>query len=847
MTRQFLKKGYKLCLHGKDDGRQKTYMIKGKLKHGEYGSSCLCYIALEEESDRLVVLKEFYPECMTHMNFDPIVRDENGKLNLPIEIEVLSEAEDDSQNMNGLQKCFYDFCRNVTIAKQLILKKELSEEICFFDDVQLLYGNGTCYYENRLIDKSVSWLDFVKQSSTGIDEIITIALNIICFLKKIHKNGFSIIDLKPEDILIKFDEIRGEFLLNKLYFFDLDAVMKLGEVYDKEKLRMTPIYSSQLLSEINAAQIEITDKLDFAILANILSILVKGKEQQLSKQSKVELFDYLRSVMSCKLEEQNIYERLSEILKRIKMEQYNELMRKVLPLKEKKYTIIRVVILSLNVLAYGILGYILILYQRLKLIIDYGSMLSILLFSFFFILFTVGIKILNSLLCERIARIKISCYYFDRETSRGNVVIRTGEFNTFRQGGRRYSTYQDESKNNMRRQHLRRVLWILFAVAIIFGLVLSIELTAAPIFFAFGLSSAIIFLYSDLIPSTRFYYHSCQIIPDEMKRKVTNYGMERACYHRYEYLNTKENPFDLDQIYYIVNNRNLFKIRNNLLNNYYVFREETFSIVNRIRLFLDYDYRNDYYRKCEADVKLKSLKFEPLHIRHIYKQSFDRMRNQQLTVGISLVILLAFCVFLNTMRGFESVVRYFMIPKNVYYPLTITFMFVVFCISLCQIIYSSERERRIADVSYKSRYASDQSLNELLIQDIVQGIVKPVDLIRGINQTEGYIYTYRNDTLGIGEYNRVVRTMHSRQMDYNRRMLHHDIFANRIRSAITIWISFGIAFSVLVWLKRWYVCALPLFTLTVIIHVILRNVIIPGFGKKRLINNIKKFYEENEK
>lgn len=845
MTRQFLEKGHKLNLLGKDDAKQHTYVIKDKLNHGEYGSSCLCYVAYEEATERLVVLKEFYPEHITGFSFDFITRDENGKLNIPV--DTFTKPTEGKLPATGLQRCFYDFCKNVDYAKRLLLNKEISESICFFADVQLLYGNGTYYYENRLIDKSISWLDFAKQSSTSLDEILIIASEIMSFTKKLHKIGLVNLDLKPEDVLIRYDDIRGEFLLNDLYFFDLDGLLEVGGNYVKSELKMTKLYSPVLFEESSDTEIVLTDRMDYSILGNILSLLLKNKLQQISDRTKKALMAYLDDSMRGNLAENELQEKFGEILKNIKEEQYNDLMRKVLPQKEKRYNIIRIGILLMNIVVYSILGYTLFSHRDVKLSFHVKTNILIFVILIALVLLVTGLKILNSLLCEKIARIKISCHYYERMTSRGKVLIRTGEFNTFRHGWRRYSTYQDNSKNNMRRQHLRRILWAALAIAVLYGFGLSIWLSAAPVFFAFGLSAILIFVYSDLFPSTRFFYHNCQVIPEKMRKIIKNHGMERAYYHKYEYLNTKDHPFDINHDYYIKNNRNLFEIKNNLCKEYYTFNSETITPIERFRIAFNYDHRHKFYQEHEIKVRMQDLKFEPLHIRHIYKQSFDRMRNQQVTVGLSLIIMLAFSIFLSTMNGVPSVAKYFMISDRLYFPLMVSIMAAVFLISLFQILYAFERERRVSDVSYKSRYASDHALNELLIQDIVQGIVKPIDIVRGINQTEGYIYTYRNDTLDRGAYNRIVRTMRSRQKDYNRRMLHHDIFANRVRLTITLWLLFGIVFSLLVWWGRCYTLFFPLLLIALILYAVFWKWIIPQFWKKKMICNIKKILEENEK
>ena len=172
-----------------------------------------------------------------------------------------------------------------------------------------------------------------------------------------------------------------------------------------------------------------------------------------------------------------------------------------------------------------------------------------------------GLRLLIDWMSERMARLGTSIAYYNKKDRSGNLV-RNGNFNSFRYGWRKTTTFQDKSELNRKRQHLRWVLWACLFLTIVSGLVISIVFNAFPLFFSIGCPAIIVFMYVDYLPSAKHFFYSCHY--PNAKKKYPSTRLQEAYYFKQEYkdsqVNGKYKPFDLNSKYYEQNCRNLLKI-----------------------------------------------------------------------------------------------------------------------------------------------------------------------------------------------------------------------------------------------------------------------------------------------
>ena len=246
-------------------------------------------------------------------------------------------------------------------------------------------------------------------------------------------------------------------------------------------------------------------------------------------------------------------------------------------------------------------------------------------------------------------------------------------------------------------------------------------------------------------------------------------------------------------------------------------------------------------RKSDADF---DLGFNCFQMRHIYKMTFDRIRNVQLIGNISVLIIMLTTVFIDFMCFTGKLGTYFMIPREAYIYVILLLVSLVTFVNIGQIFMSRRHEGIVADVSYKSRYVISDSLNELLTEDIEKGVVREADIVRGINQAEVALFTAKEKKL-----KKELKCIEKTPDPLNRRMVHHEVIANRRRLPIVVWLTFLAVTSILVWMCKVY-WLFPIFlVLAVAINIVGHVYFLELLERKRIIRNIhalERFDKKNE-
>lgn len=202
MNRQELNNGCRLSL-ADESGTYHTYTIQDTLSI--QGTTCLCYTALDEEGNE-IILKEFYP-----LNFD-----------LKRTGTVLDISSLDSTQIDSFIKGF----ENLKKASQIQgLEPFIGADS---QNIHLLRGNGTLYYTNKKVSGD-SLKDIAYNPDIFLDHILESFIGILDFLKLLHQEGLAYPDLKPEDILVRFDHRRNDYNYRHPLFYDFDSMVAFGD------------------------------------------------------------------------------------------------------------------------------------------------------------------------------------------------------------------------------------------------------------------------------------------------------------------------------------------------------------------------------------------------------------------------------------------------------------------------------------------------------------------------------------------------------------------------------------------------------------------------------------------
>lgn len=793
--------GTVIILTRADNSQKYEYTIKKQLGiqgHNRSGAVKAVYIAEKrsnasaQENAETIVLKEFYPQIINGIMTHDVKRNKDGSVSLSADNESLETL-----------KC--EFKREAEKLAEYKSYPDMENDICAPEDVCILEGNGTVYLENEFHEHAASWKELKNMYILKADEILLIALQSFRFLQKMHGHKDALVDFKPADVLLGYDLGREEYDLGSPMFYDFGSVLPIDHEYKTSDIRYSQEYAPDSFKTGEKAVVSIaTEQTTFL---KVCRDMLSGCEEGVSTHIKNRLVSFFNSKNEENVErsEENIEKSLEEIRRDIQKDEYDFKSSK-LPKQEHRFRLIQlvvsIVILGLYISMGLMLSYLCINADNVhEFIKSYGISEALIAVGLVYGTVAIfGLRLFIDWMSERIARLHTSVFYFDKRDYAGQL-IRNGDFNTFRFGWRKSTTFQDQSEHNRKRQRRRRILWVVLFLAIVGGLILSIVCDEFPLFFAIGCISIIVFMYADNIPSAKEFFDTCHY-PNLIKR-YPSARLQQAYYFKNEYLRSQDNgrskPFDLNSEYYEKTCRNLLKIKQ----------------VVKERLATDSRF---------------DLGFNPFQIRHIYKMAFDRLRNVQLVLNLSELVIMLTMVFIDYMGFTGNLEVFFRIPREEYIYVTLMMVALVTVVSIIQIFGSSKYERRVADVSYKSRFVNSNSLNELLVRDIAQGIVADIDIARGINQAEAAINTIKNRT--------IKKRIQKEYKFVNRRMVHHEVLANRRRLTITVWLSFVAVSSVMVWLCKMY-WLFPIFLiLAVIINVAGNYYFLEVYERKRMIRNI---------
>ena len=827
--------------HG--DGHKEDYKIKSLLSAESLGASCICYRAVRISDGKTIVLKEFYPN-----NSELIERTDNGRLNIAEFLYDLDEKYD------YLRKSFESFKKSALYLDKYSKNESTKDNICSSDNTDILEGNGTYYYENEYYKKSKSWYDCAGEKNAKGDELIQVALGSYRFLNKLHSlegaegNGDALVDFKSQDVLVvpRVEDGNvgtGLWAYNTPLFFDFGSVLTLNKKYSKSLIEGTPEYMPDEFSKAydtdDSGEEVVSIRTENYTFARVFETLLlrDDSDRYFTPDIQKRLSALMNKLKNCSRDDKEIEVALMDIRDEI---QENEKSRNEDDFdgKQKKFNLIRVVLFAIAIIMHivlaGVMIYLCVNSQAAQKYITENdisvSLLAILLCILTFAL--AALKLFVSLMSQKLTNLEVSLEYFDRK--KDGKSIKTAEYNTFQKGGgRKQTTYQDKSLLNIRRQRLRLFLWIVLFICIVSGLVISISVNACPLFFIIGFISIIIFMYADALPSTVDFFNSCM---GKTSLKLDSLKEKRAWYFSDEYYESKDtehfDAFDVKSDFYVKNNRNIYMIRKQLIDEVYDIPREM-SLKTRMTNLLSYKKRNDFYDSRKKDVDY-NLRFTPLIIRNTYKMLFDRMKNKYLIINFSVLVVTLFTIFLDFVFFTGAFKDYFMMPDIAYPFVIISLLVVTTGVSIWQILYSYEEEKLIADASYKSRFVLDFALNGFLVEDISKGYIQPVDIVRGINQAEANIFTLGDKKKGkkaaIGKKRDVINT----------RLLHHDIEAYRRRLAITVWLLFGTVMSFIVWYLGIYILLIPLILAFAFSNIIFSKIIIPKRLRKNTIRDIEK-------
>ncbi len=821
MIRYYLEKGSEVKVSNQS-GDSFTYLIKGIMDRGDLGAGCLCYQANRIEPRDLpktVLLKEFYP---VDAGGQEIIREKDGKLRFPQNEELQARKD--------------NFKKGIVCMEELVSDSRTREYICADEGIEVLYGNGTIYCENRFVTRFFSWLEAGNDKEVKMDELLQVAIGTIRFLRQLHAKGLAYMDLKPDDVLVPEREM-GQMDFEKPLFYDFNSILNLNKRYRIRdiQIRTTEKYKADDFTGDLDEECEVNLRTENMTYGKVLEKLVCQKSQMVSEDVMEKLrflIEHLKHPESDAVPETEVEERLGNIKEQIRDEEYEKEYRE-LPGKIRKYQFLRWMVMLITIMGYSgmavVMSYMYLHTDRVEQMISgtcIRSSAAIALVLTASTLVLTALKILNWRVSERIANTKVSINYY-------HSAIRTGEYNTFRHGFRRKTTFQDKSESNQRRQRRRRILWVILFLGLVMGLVLSVAMKSFPVFLAWGFAVLLWFTYADFLPAQADFYRSFLLSEKNLKNKQVSVREGKALFYRKEYLEA-EHSFDRSKDFYTKNNRDLRRMRKNVCRACFEDeRRESAGLFLRLRAFFHHELRWKLVK--EGMKKVPDLKYASLQIRHIYKMAFDRLRNRQLVVIIVVTLITLLAIVLDFIAFTDTWKDYIGLPEAVYRWLTLFCILGASITSIYQVAHSLQAEMLVSELSYKSRYVIDTALNEELVKDIAARCILPVDIARGTWQYEGYINTAAKQ--------RERRRLRMSEPVFNRPLFHHMEYTNRSRLALTVWMTFGILLALL-WQAGMFWIVPVLLTFTVLFHLVFRNFVLPEWGKQRLMRDIEAVLKE---
>lgn len=822
-------------------------MLEGK------GASCLCYRAnkiISKYESKVVILKEFYPVQQAGITDKDIIRE--GKTQRLI------------LNLNNqvLQDYYNKFIDGINLIAYYANREELKPYICADTDVEPLkteIENGTVYYENYFYETSKYWNEDGINKDITLNEIIKAAIGVNDFLDNFHADELAYFDLKPQDVLITYNE-NGQEIYQYPKFFDFDSVLKLNEDYNTKDLKGTYGFYPDYFNEKGPDE---SVRIDIETENHMFGAVLRQQVGERNKlySDKGEVINNYRTLLEKSIikdetmknkmgmkngEIRKLLESMSEKLDEEERIYHGDLYEK----KKKKYISIEIVLLILTLLFYGgvmiavfnmdenkmfeILGN---RYSEFKWIVVVSASVLIAVIS-------MSIKLFNSVMAERVISLETACHYYDEKDSDGNY-IRDKNYSGFRKSyTRKGKTYQDNGEMNRTHQKVRLILNTIIGFGIAMSLMWSIYLQSIPVFFALGLAWLSVFMWCDEAFATAreigrfaaFYYRRFPdefSITEEEKYKV---NVARTVFYYTEY-KASGGTIDVNNEFYKKNNRNLYTLRKTILEKCYapeyVKKVDKFSIKKATDYFA-YMKEQEQYRIKDSKF---DLKYEPSLIRQIYKMAFDRISNRKYftswLISMFAMVVLNMCLFSHTFWARDM----FKMPETLSEILTVILAIALVIISVMHILYSAQEERLIAVMSYKSRYIADGALNERIIRDIAAGYIKNVDIGRGYTQYARHAISY---VPGESKTTREQRIRRFLKSPINMPLLHYRDITNVERLNLTSFAIGGILSCIFVWQEKMYLL-FPVIVAGALVFDYIIQKVVPRSYRKALIKCIEKY------
>ena len=772
-----LTNGTELHLKTSDNVVQK-YIIDDLIS--DRGSSCLCYrVHLKAAKKRSFVLKEFYPKGKG------VIRKSDSKIDMP------SELSGDLARFEA----------SVEVMKRISLENAYRHNVV--GDILILHGNGTSFCRNEDYTGGRTW-DQIEDHD--FIQVLTCMKAIMRLLDHMHGSEYRYVymDLKPENILLRASG--SGILYDEPVFVDFDSVLTTGMHRLEETHTTAPYRPEGIIPRLTTGNKKRLKNISAAIDQYSFGILLKIKTEPFWPLLNVATQEACNTLIADLIELGStgkglplgdVVSRIDEIIK-LYNKPRQDMCKNSYDINKTKFNLLYKIVLPITVaVCIGLSAVYAFLVNQAGTAFsepfrgNIGLMVFLAIMLLSFTVFSQGLKILLIYFASQQYNAKVASEELEKETCGSDITqyfLGNWKDSAFREG--------EDSIIHNKRQRRRRLLWIVLGASLIIALAASIRLNEFPVFLILGSLFLIFFMYADCIPSNHeFYKKACSGFSNDIQdEKISD---ERACFFEYEYEETG-GTFDLSSDYYLNDELNLYQLKNKLSSQGGMFKT-SFGHETKQR---------------------------------IYSMAIDRERNFQLIMGIVLVVLNSLVLMLDLMLFFGLNTEYFMLPLSAYSFITYIAIVINLAANIVQVYLVSGQEHRIAQLAFNSKFLEEKELENRLGKDILRGLVKNIDVVRGVYQYDAYLYS-KPERLSVSLKDKL--------------QLHHVDIANRGRLAITIWLLFCMAFSWMVWMRQVFI-TLPLLLIgTALLHYCLSRFILPYWSRKTMCRRIKRFKATQEK
>ena len=772
-----LTNGTELHLKTSDNVVQK-YIIDDLIS--DNGSSCLCYrVHLKGAKQRSFVLKEFYPKGKG------VIRKSDSKIDMP------SELNDDLARFEA----------SVEVMKRISLENAYRHNVV--GDILILHGNGTSFCRNEDYTGGRTW-DQIEDRD--FIQVLTCMKSIIRLLDHMHGSEcrYVYMDLKPENILLRSS---GDGILyDEPVFIDFDSVLTAG-IHSLEETHTTAPYRPEgIIPRLTTGNKKRLKNISAAIDQYSFGMLFKEKTESFRPLLNVASQDACDTLIADlilvgttgkELPIGDVVSRIDEIIK-LYNKPRQDMCKNSYDINKTKFNLLYKIVMPITVaVCIGLSAVYAFLVNQAGTAFsepfrgNIGLMVFLVIMLLSFTVFLQGLKLLLVYFASQQFNAKVASQELQRETCGSDItqyILGNWKDSAFHEG--------EESIVHNSRQRRRRLLWVALAASLVAALLISVRLNKFPVFLILGSLFLILFMYADCIPSNNeFYKKACSGFANDIKGEEIS--DERACYYENEYDKTG-GTFDLSCDYYLNDELNLYQLKNQLSSQGGQFRTS----------------------------------FEHETKQRIYGMAIDRERNFQLIMGIVLIVLNFLVLTMDLMLFFGLNTKYFMLPLSAYSFITYIVIAINLVANIVQVYLVADQESRIAQLAFNSKFLEEKELESRLGKDILHGLIKKIDIVRGVYQYDAYHYSKPNR--GALAYK-------------DKLQLHYVDIANRGRLSITIWLVFCMTFSWVVWMKQGFITLPLLLTAAALFHYFSSRFLLPYWSRKSMCRRIKHYKTTQEK